>query len=161
VQIELRRGMGRPSLGEPAEQLGMGGDEFINRGQKGGFLSRLKEHNEFLHRSLFLRRKLRHEIGQVFRLHPHHSNFSIRLRVALLNSDNRRTDAELGASPRMSLPNSWAQVLCQPDDITGVASAHFLEQIIRQLVEFLFEKAAVAVGRVHVAAADHVAQPKY
>ena len=72
-------------------------------------------------------------------------------------------ETEPRATQGSALPHSsavvWlgAQMIRQPDDVASVAAAHLFKQVFRQLVEFIFEKPAVAIGRFPIPAADHVA----
>jgi hypothetical protein len=58
-------------LGEPAQHLGMSGDEFLNRRGEGDGLpiSFLQEADELSHRGLLRRRKLGDELTQFFQWH--------------------------------------------------------------------------------------------
>ena len=69
----LQEGRGKVSLGEPAEQLGMSGNEFVNRRLEGGLgqlpVALLQEGDEIFHRGLLRRGKLRNELTEIFRSH--------------------------------------------------------------------------------------------
>jgi hypothetical protein len=69
----LQEGKGKASLGEPTKQLGMSGNEFVNRRLEGGLgqlpVSLLQEGDELFHCGLLRRGKLQNELTQVSMFH--------------------------------------------------------------------------------------------
>ena len=67
----LQEGKGKASLREPTKQLGMSGDEFVNRRLERGLgqlpVALLQEGDELFHGGLLRRGKLRNELTQTFR----------------------------------------------------------------------------------------------
>jgi hypothetical protein len=70
---EHQEGKGRASLGEPTEQFGMSGSEFLDRRLEKGFgrppVSLPQESDEFFHRGSLRRGKFRNELTKVSRTH--------------------------------------------------------------------------------------------
>jgi hypothetical protein len=48
----------------------------------------------------------------------------------------------------------------QPDNVPRISLLYFSRQIPRQLIQLLFEKAAIAIRRVSIAASHQVPQPE-
>src|SRR5579864_4173950 len=53
------------------------------------------------------------------------------------------------------------QMFRQPDNVTRVSLLDLGDKLRRQLIQFLFKEAAIAVGRFHIAGSHHISYPEH